>query len=45
MKGARSMKKFETPEIELVKFEAMDVVMNHLDKTKNNDEFLLSMNG
>jgi transcription termination factor Rho len=25
--------------------EAMDVVMNHLDKTKNNDEFLLSMNG
>jgi transcription termination factor Rho len=25
--------------------EAMYVVMNHLDKTKNNDEFLLSMNG
>ena len=25
--------------------EAMDVVMNHLEKTKNNDEFLLSMNG
>jgi transcription termination factor Rho len=25
--------------------EAMDVVMNHLDRTKNNDEFLLSMNG
>jgi transcription termination factor Rho len=25
--------------------EAMDVVMNHLDKTNNNDEFLLSMNG
>ena len=25
--------------------EAMDVVMAHLDKTKNNDEFLLSMNG
>ncbi len=25
--------------------EAMDVVMNHLEKTRNNDEFLLSMNG
>ncbi len=25
--------------------EAMDVVMGHLEKTKNNDEFLLSMNG
>ncbi len=25
--------------------EAMDVVMGHLEKTKNNEEFLLSMNG
>ena len=24
--------------------EAMDFVKNHLDKTKNNDEFLMSMN-
>jgi transcription termination factor Rho len=30
---------------DMTPLEAMDVVMNHLEKTKNNDEFLLSMNG
>ncbi len=30
---------------DMTALEAMDVVMGHLEKTKNNDEFLLSMNG
>lgn len=30
---------------DMTSLEAMDVVMNHMEKTKNNEEFLISMNG